>query len=64
MSIWKQNPELMNRLIACQNSKACIHIDILTFAGMVDSIEELRKHVERYETYVSQYKPRKKRGSK
>jgi hypothetical protein len=46
---WKQEPELMDRLSSAQNSPKNQNIDIMTFAGMCDSREELLRHVERYE---------------
>ncbi|WP_091738869.1 hypothetical protein [Phenylobacterium immobile] len=49
MAVWKQNPDLMQRLIAAQNALTT-PIDIVTFAGMCGSREELLAHVLRYET--------------
>lgn len=49
MAIWKQNPDLMQRLQAAQNHPANLGIDIVTFAGMCDSRAELEAHVVRYE---------------
>ena len=46
---WKQEPELMTRLGSAQNHPANANIDIMTFAGMCESREELLRHVERYE---------------
>lgn len=49
MAIWKQNPDLMQRLRTAQNHPKNCSIDIMTFAGMCDSHEELERHVVRYE---------------
>lgn len=53
MAIWKQNPDLMDRLTAAQNALRT-PIDILSFAGMCDSRGELQRHVERYEAQVAE----------
>ena len=47
---WKQAPDLMARLTTAQNNGRNDNIDIMTFAGMCDSREELETHVIRYET--------------
>ena len=52
MAIWKQNPDLMERLTRAQNALRT-PIDIMTFAGMCDSREELEAHVLRYEAHVA-----------
>jgi hypothetical protein len=49
MSVWKSNPDLMARLTTAQNDEININIDIMTFAGMCDTREELMAHVVRYE---------------
>lgn len=49
MSTWRANPDLMTRLTTAQNHQANINQDIMTFAGMCDTREELLAHVERYE---------------
>lgn len=49
MAIWKQNPDLMDRLSKAQNHPKNINADIMTFAGMCDSREELERYVIRYE---------------
>ncbi len=49
MSTWQKNPDLMERLIRAQNALAT-PIDIVSFAGMCDSREELEAHVLRYES--------------
>ena len=48
---WKQSPELMARLATAQNALEA-PIDITTFAGFCDSEDELRRHVEHYESRV------------
>jgi hypothetical protein len=48
MSVWKQNPDLMERLVAAQN-RLTRPIDIVTFAAFCDTREELEAHVVRYE---------------
>lgn len=53
MAVWKQNPDLMDRLIAAQNSLRT-PIDIVSFAGMCDSRDELLAHVERYEARTAE----------
>lgn len=46
---WKQAPDLMARLAAAQNLPRNANTDIMTFAGMCDSREELETHVRYYE---------------
>lgn len=53
MAVWRDNPDLMARLTAAQN--VLQHIDIVTFAGMCDSREELLRHVEHNEDYAQRY---------
>lgn len=53
MAVWKQNPDLMDRLGAAQNALRT-PIDIMTFAGMCDSRDELERHVVRYEQAVAE----------
>ena len=53
MAAWRQNPDLMDRLTQAQNALRA-PIDIMTFAGMCDSREELERHVVRYERIVSE----------
>ena len=43
---WRNEPELMARLRAAQNTPAHEHRDIMTFAGLCESREELLRHVE------------------
>lgn len=57
MATWKQNPDLMARLVEAQNHPKNCNIDILTFAGMCDSREELERHVVRYEKAADTYDP-------
>jgi hypothetical protein len=55
---WKNEPELMARLTTAQDSLNT-PIDIVTFAGMCASREELERHVAYYEQRVAQQsKPR------
>lgn len=49
MSVWRDNPDLMDRLSSPQNKKENINIDIMTFAGFCETREELETHVEYYE---------------
>ena len=49
MCTWKENPDLMTRLIAAQNSPAHADQDILTFAAFCDDRAELLAHVEHCE---------------
>ena len=49
MAAWRENKDLMDRLIDAQNSVALQNVDVMTFAGMCDSREELEKHVVRCE---------------
>jgi len=48
---WRNEPELMARLIAAQNA-LITPIDIVTFAGYCDSRAALEAHVVRYEARV------------
>jgi hypothetical protein len=59
---WKDSPELMGRLATVQNHAAHAHIDIMTFAGMCDSEQELRRHVEWYEAKAITYRPRARKA--
>ena len=45
MSAWRSNPDLMDRLTEAQNSVALQNVDVMTWAGMCDSREELERHV-------------------
>ena len=49
---WKNEPELMARLNTAQDSLNT-PIDIVTFAGMCDSREELERHIAYYEQRVA-----------
>lgn len=42
---WKNEPVLMARLQAAQNTTKHAHRDIMTFAGLCDSRAELERHV-------------------
>ncbi|MFG1306024.1 hypothetical protein V5F34_18035 [Xanthobacter autotrophicus] len=57
LPIWRQRPDLMVRLTTAQNTPANARIDIMTFAGMCDSREELERHVERYERAAAEFVP-------
>jgi hypothetical protein len=46
---WKDAPDLMDALARAQNHPANIGQDIMTFAGMCDSRDELELHLCRYE---------------
>ena len=46
---WTQEPELMLRLRAAQNTDANQHQDIMTYAGWCESRAALEAHVVRYE---------------
>lgn len=43
MAIWQQHPDLMDRLNAVQNRDT--RRDIVSFAGLCESREELERHV-------------------
>lgn len=43
---WKDEPELMARLTAAQNTPKNWNRDVMTFAGMCSSRAELLRHVE------------------
>lgn len=49
MSIVRENPDLIARLVIAQNAPPNMAIDIMTFAGLCDSRAELERHVIRYE---------------
>ena len=61
MSVWKNNPDLMQRLTKAQNHEANIYRDVMTFAGMCDTREELENHVINCESVVANYVPPKRR---
>lgn len=46
---WKQAPDLIARLTEAQNHPRNVNQDIMTFAGMCNSRDELERHVVRYE---------------
>ena len=65
MCSWKENPDLMTRLIAAQNSPAHADQDILTFAAFCDDRTELLAHVEHCERRAAEYvAPTRRRASK
>ena len=45
MAIWKECPDLLDRLTEAQNSEAFEHQDVMTWAGMCDTRDELERHV-------------------
>lgn len=53
---WKDAPDLMDALARTQNApcNSNSNIDIMTFAGLCDSREELEAHVSRYEAYETE----------
>ncbi|MDI4667080.1 hypothetical protein K9U40_22550 [Xanthobacter autotrophicus] len=57
LPIWRQSPDLMVRLTTAQNHPANARTDIMTFAGMCDSREELERHVARYERAAAEFVP-------
>ena len=52
---WKDAPDLMADLVKAQNSPANIDQDIMSFAGMCESREELAVYVARYEIRAQNY---------
>jgi hypothetical protein len=57
MATWKQNPDLMARLTDAQNHPCFEHQDILTWAAMCDTRDELTRHVENCERRAANYVP-------
>lgn len=55
MPAWKQHPDLMRRLVQAQNHPANIGRDVVTFAGLCDSREELERHVLACEDTVATF---------
>lgn len=49
---WRDEPELMGRLSKAQSALRA-PIDIMTFAGMCQSREQLERHVKYYEERVA-----------
>lgn len=47
LPVWRQCPDLMDRLIRAQSRIS--NIDIVTFAAFCDTRDELLRHVEAYE---------------
>lgn len=64
MAVWRDNPDLMARLIEAQNHPANEHIDIMTFAALCTSREELERHVAYYEQRAANYVPPRRRARK
>ncbi len=62
MPTWKSNPDLMARLRKAQNHPANTGIDIMSFAGMCSSREELQRHVERCENEAAIWQPPVRKG--
>lgn len=46
---WRDAPDLIDRLVRCQNDPSNSTTDILTIAGLFDSRDELARHVEHCE---------------
>jgi len=63
-TIWKQHPDLMARLGTAQNHPANINQDIMTWAAMCDTREELEAHVAWYEDRAARYVAPKRRQRK
>lgn len=61
MAIWKNHPDLMERLYEAQNHEANINQDIVTFCAFFETRAELERHVLHYENRVLAFVP-KKRG--
>jgi hypothetical protein len=62
MNIAKQNPDLMNRLVAAQN--AMIRpVDVVTFGYFCESREELERHVKYYEEVVANQPKRRRKAA-
>jgi hypothetical protein len=57
---WTQAPDLMARLTTAQNALRT-PIDIMTFAGMCSSREQLEAHVAYYEKRVAEQKPQRRK---
>ena len=63
MSVAKQNPDLIARLSAAQDSLNR-PVDIVTFGYLVGSREELERHVKYYEDVVArQAAPRRRKAA-
>jgi hypothetical protein len=45
MSTWRSNPDLIERLTTAQNSPALANQDVMTWAGLCETREELERHV-------------------
>ena len=55
---WRNEPDLMARLRTAQNQMPHVECrDILTFAGLCSSVEELTRHVESCERQIAEWVP-------
>jgi hypothetical protein len=52
---WKDAPDLMDALAIAQNHPANSMIDIMTFAGLCNSRDELELHLARYEIHAQNW---------
>jgi len=64
LPIWKQETALMSRLADAQNHPANINQDIMTWAAMCDTREELEAHVLHAEDRAARYVAPKRRQQK
>lgn len=55
MPVWKQAPDLMAALASVQNHPRFENVDVMTFAGMCDTVEELARHVIACENRAADY---------
>lgn len=49
LPVWRQRPDLMQRLIKVQNTPCFENLDIVSFAGFCDTDEELERMVSDHE---------------
>ncbi len=56
-AIWKTSPDLMGCLTTAQNHPAHWHLDIMTFAALCTSRDELERHVLLREATVAAWAP-------
>jgi hypothetical protein len=54
---WRSAPDLMDRLARAQNHPANVDRDVMTWAALCGSREELLAHVEACEARVASYEP-------
>jgi len=64
MFTWTQAPDLIERLTKAQNHPANETIDIMTWAGLCESRDELERHTAYYEGRASEYVAPKRRQRK